>query len=120
MYTTQHIPPIKQTFLEPDEMEATLEVETPPMHSGKPLLIGMPDLPPRRTTAPAPYSTTRLPRAYPLLWDTHQRECSTMQGMLLLTFTVFTLVLAATISLTLFAGCGLALCLVLLFLLRRA
>jgi hypothetical protein len=109
-------------------MDATIEVETPPLHSiGLRLSDGReitpaPDSPSADQPLPCPqpeerepYTTHPLPCSYPLLWQAHTEECTWLRGVLLTMFTVLTLAMVAVLfSLMIFVGVGIALCVVFL------
>jgi hypothetical protein len=132
---TQYISPVHlptETFLEPDDMEATIEVETPPIHERsaalpppdaqptpdnpwQPAPLPTGDVPRPQQEAREPYYSHPLPCSYPLLWQSHHEECLWLRGVLLTMFTVLILAMAAVLfSLMIFVATGIVLCLVFL------
>ena len=135
---TQHIPPMhldSSTFLEPADMDATIEVETPPLEhstvcppnaqesaptytpSDYPPLSPTPagDVPQPQQEAREPYYTHPLPCSYPILWQSHQEECRWLRGVLLAMFTVLILAMVAVLfSLMIVVAAAIVLCVVVL------
>lgn len=136
---TQRIPPIHLTsspFLTPADMDATIEVKTPPIGTRQPSeshervvpLPPQPDPTPQPTpfVAPAeyipePYSTQPLPCSYPMLWHAHCDECRHLRVVLCAMFSVIVLAIAASYSLMIFVASGIVLCIafLLMLLLRK-